>query len=182
MEFVSTELKMAANTAAPMLCPKYLENILVPVTTPLFPHSTVDWIPTNKGVVIKPKPAPRVSCIATNIHTGPGNGKNKKLEAPIITMRIPQRAVLRNPIRRYRRPDKADESGQVILMLAKIKPAAIAPTPVTDCAKTGKNILGPIVAIPIPMVARFEPKITRFFQTQLGRIGSSALRSIKIVI
>lgn len=57
---LSAPLKIAANTAAPILCPKYLENIFVPVTTPHWPHATVDCTPTNKGVDIKPKPAPNV--------------------------------------------------------------------------------------------------------------------------
>src|SRR5690554_2263456 len=97
-------------------------------------------------------------------------------------MVIPKSAVFRKPMRKYRFPDKADESGQVILILAKIDPAAIAPTTVTDCAKTGRNMLGPMVAIPIPMVDRLDPNITRFFQTQHGKIGSSARRSIMMVI
>src|SRR5690554_7708883 len=96
-------------------------------------------------------------------------------------MVIPQSAVFRKPMRKYKFPDKADESGQVILILAKINPAAIAPTPETDCAKTGKYILGPIVAIPIPMVAKLALRITFFFHTHAGKIGSTALRSIRIV-
>src|SRR5690554_6647695 len=167
--------------AAPRLCPKYRENILAPVTTPLCPHSTVDCTPTIKGVVINPKPAPKVIWIATKAHMGPGKEINKKLAAPIITIIIPQSAVFLKPIRKYRLPDNDEESGQVMLILARINPAAMAPTPVTDCAKTGKYILGPIVIIPMPIVAKLAPNITRFFHTHRGRIGSADLRSIRMV-
>src|SRR5690554_3796291 len=103
-----------------MLWPKYRENILAPVTTPLCPHATVDCTPINKGVAIKPKPAPIINCMATSTHTAPGKRMSRKLEAPKMTKTIPQRAVFLKPILRYNFPDKEEDKGHVKLILARI--------------------------------------------------------------
>src|SRR5690554_1789608 len=119
--------------------------------------------------------------MATRTQIDPGKVIKKKPEAPSITKALPQRAVFLKPIFRYKLPDREEESGQVILILANIKPAAMALTPITDCANTGKNILGAIVVMPIVMVAKFAYRRTRLDQTQRGKISSSDLLSIRMV-
>src|SRR5690554_279218 len=107
---------------------------------------------------------------------------NKKVETAMRTIKMPQRAVFLKPMRRYNLPENEEDSGQVILMLANINPAAIAPTSITDCAKTGINMLGPMVMHPMPIVARLAPTSTRFLHTHLGKMGLSARDSIFMVV
>ena len=120
---------MAAKIAAPKLCPNYLENILVPVTVPRCVQGTVDWIPTIKGVVISPKPAPKVIWTKIKVPTGPGKGIDKNMSAPI---QIPTKAVFLNPPKCNLRTTLKITARNA--HTCQNKPAAIAPKPVS-CAK-----------------------------------------------
>src|SRR5690606_6791132 len=172
-------LKTAPKIAAPRLCPKLREKMLALVTTPRCCHGTIDCTPTMDGVDSRPNPAPISAWSITRRETGCGRGNNRKPTVAAKTNTAPMREVSRKPIRRYNFPESADAVGHPMLILARINPEAITPTPRDTCVKVGKNVSGPIITIPIPTMARLVKASVLFFHSQAGMMASADFISVR---
>src|SRR5699024_7928850 len=151
-----------------------------PVMVPRSAHPTVFCNPTNSGETIKPMPAPIRALPKTACHTD-DDVDNRLNTMPEHTAKpVPTSAVLRKPIRMYRRADNADAVGQVMLMTASTNPAATALRPSTCWAQFGKYTDKPIIIMPAVSVAAYEPAGRRRAHRCRGKIGSGADRSTAI--
>src|ERR1039457_5242750 len=107
--------------------------MMAPVTTPRWSHATVDCGPTTVHTDSKPSPKPSTNVLVTGIHTGGWFGGEQEGRDANQANPLPITAVSRKPIRRKKRADCEDASGQPRLMLARTAPAATAPSPSTSC-------------------------------------------------
>src|SRR5699024_2380432 len=93
--------------------------------------TTVLCNPPDSAETINPMPAPSRALPKTACHTD-DDVDNRLNTMPELTAKpVPTSAVLRNPIRMYRRADNPDAVGQVMLMTASTNPAATALRPST---------------------------------------------------
>jgi hypothetical protein len=130
-------LKIEPMMVAPKLCPKLREKTLALVTTPRCSQPTMDCMPTKEEVDNSPKPAPNKTWSMTNKYTGWGWGMNKKPMQAMKTKIVPNMEVSLKPMLRYNFPDREEATGHPKLMVARMNPDAIVPTPKEQKSSNG---------------------------------------------
>src|SRR5688500_240531 len=93
---------------------------------------------------------------------------------------MPIRAVLRNPMRRYRRPDWDALIGQPIVSAARASPARIGEVESAPSRNVGTSEVRPKLTAPTPKETIAVVASSRRDATHGGRTGSAALRSTRI--